>query len=98
MNPTVVTNQKPKINTQKLESNTSIPLKKKKKKNQITMEEAKRSTEKNYKNNQNKRNKMAISTNTSKCQWNKCFNQKTQLRGGGGGWTGLKNKTHLYST
>ena len=49
------------------------------------MEEAKRSTEKNYKNNQNKRNKMIISTNTFKCQWNKCFNQKTQLRRGGGG-------------
>ena len=45
------------------------------------MEEAKRSTEKNYKNNQNKRNKMAISTNTFKCQWNKCFNEKTQLGG-----------------
>ena len=52
---------------------------KKKKPNQ--MEEAKRSTEKNYKNNQNKRNKMAISTNTFKCQWNKCFNEKTQLGG-----------------
>ena len=58
------------------------------------MEEAKRSTEKNYKNNQNKRNKMAISTNTFKCQWNKCFNEKTQW---GGAVTGLKKKTHLYS-
>ena len=58
------------------------------------MEEAKRSTEKNYKNNQNKRHKMAISTNTFKCQWNKCFNEKTQWGGGCGDW--FKKKRPIY--